>query len=159
MFHRYNVIKVVSRGERMDKKEKPIGFWIKEADKSITANVNKNLEQHDLTRFHWQVFNTIYENMMITKEALSDLLSNFFGMSKLDEILTLFVRKNWINVIKNSDTGAIEVKLTEEGKREFVKIRATQLGTRKQLFRGVTNEEYETTIKVLKQLIDNAKTL
>ncbi|MFF2447796.1 MarR family winged helix-turn-helix transcriptional regulator [Neobacillus sp. NPDC058068] len=140
----------------MSKGEKPIGYWLKEADKSISAKVNKNLEQYNLTRLHWQVLNTVYEKDEITKEAIFDLLRNFVDESYLSEILNNFTLKNWMNQLKNSESGTTLIQMTEEGKVAFTEILSTQQKTRMQLFQGITNEEYEITVKVLKQLIDNA---
>ena len=141
----------------MSKGEKPIGYWLKEADKSISAKVNKNLEQYDLTRFHWQVLNTVYEKESITKGVIFDLLSNFFDASQLSDFLNDFIHKNWMTQVEDPALGTTVIQMTAEGKQAFTEILSAQQKTRMQLFQGVTKEEYETTIKVLKQLIDNAK--
>lgn len=140
----------------MDKEKRPIGYWLKEADKSISAAVNKNLEQYELTRFHWQVLNTVYTKEEATKEDILNLLKNFFDSSHLSDILNDLTKKNWLTKEKNSASGITMIQMTGEGKAAFTEISATQQRTRMQLFQGITNEEYETTIKVLKQLIDNA---
>lgn len=134
----------------MNEKEKPIGYWLKEADKLITEKVNENLAKYNLTRFHWQVLNTIKNKDAITKAEILHLLQNFIDENKLNQILDDFQKRIWIK--EDSD-----IQITEEGKNAFKEILESQQQTRVQLFEGLTMEEYETTIKVLKQVVKNAR--
>lgn len=134
----------------MNEKEKPIGYWLKEADKLITEKVNENLAKYNLTRFHWQVLNTIKNKDAITKAEILHLLQNFIDENKLNQILDDFQKRIWIK--EDSD-----IQITEEGKNAFKEILESQQQTRMQLFEGLTMEEYETTIKVLKQVVKNAR--
>lgn len=109
-----------------------------------------------MTRSHWQVLNTVFEKEEVTKEALFKLLCNFVNESNLSEILEYFVLKNWIKQAKSPESGITSIQMTEAGKEAFAEILITQNKTRKQLFQGISNEEYKVTVKVLKQLIENA---
>lgn len=140
----------------MDKGEKPIGYWLKEADKAITAAVNKHLEQYQLTRSHWQVLNSVYQNTEMTQESILQLLRNFMDESKLNEILDDFVSRKWMIAVKQLESGDTLIQMTEEGKAAFAEILSTQWQTRMRLFQGVTEEEYRTILKVLKQVVENA---
>ncbi len=110
----------------MSKGEKPIGYWLKEADKSISAKVDKNLEQYNLTRLHWQVLNTVYEKDIMTREAIFDLLRNFVDEPYLSEILNEFSSRNWMNQVKSSEPDTTLIQMTEEGKVAFTEIFSTQ---------------------------------
>lgn len=74
----------------MTHKEKPIGYWIKEADKAITNKVNSGLKQFVITRFHWQVLNLIKENESITEGKILNILGNFINSKQLTTILDDF---------------------------------------------------------------------
>lgn len=142
-------------GLEMNGKEKPIGYWLKAADLSITAKVNENLAQFKITRFHWQVLNTIKDHDMITKAQILGTLKNFLDENRLEEILRDFTERKWI--YEEARSGTITIQLTEEGKKAYEEILAKQQQTRMQLFAGLTMEDYETTIKVLKKVVENAK--
>lgn len=77
----------------MTHKEKPIGYWIKEADKAITNKVNSGLKQFEITRFHWQVLNLIKENESITEGKILNILGNFINSKQLTTILDDFIQK------------------------------------------------------------------
>lgn len=141
----------------MDGKEKPIGYWLKEADKLITAKVNENLAKYNLTRFHWQVLNTIKNKDTVTKEEIFQLLQNFIDENQLQQILNDFSSRNWIIQREDGKLNQSFIQMTEEGNRSFKEILEAQQKTRKQLFEGLTMEDYETTIRVLKQVVENAK--
>jgi len=129
--------------------EKPIGYWLREADRAITAAVDRNLLQFGLTRRHWQVLNTVGENEGIAKDEVLRLLRNFIDAFGLDEIVKDLASRNWI-------AGGERLRMTEQGKAAHAEILAAQQKIRMHLFRGVTEEEYRTTIKVLKQVAENA---
>lgn len=140
----------------MNNKEKPIGYWLRKSDESITRKVNEGLDKYDLTRFHWQVLNTVYKDESITRKTLLNLLSNFLTSSQLNEIVNDFTRKNLISSKEDSSTGEIYFQLTEKGKDAFTEIFSTQQKIRMQLFQGVTKEEYEATMKCLRKIVENS---
>ncbi len=144
-------------GNLLGKDEKPIGYWLKEADKSISEKVNKNLELYQLTRLHWQVLNTVFEKKEMTKEAILNLLRHFVDETKLDEIIDHFVMKKWMIQRNNTESGTTTIQMTEEGQNAFHEILAAQQKTRMELFQGLTKEEYDITMKVLKKIVENAK--
>lgn len=110
--------------------------------------MNKNLVQYELTRFHWQVLNTVYVKE-VTKGTILVLLRHFLDDTRLSSILNYLTRE------KNTASGLTMIQITEEGKEAFTNISAMQHRTRMQLFQGITNDEYETTIKTLKRVVDN----
>jgi len=143
----------------VEKGEKPIGYWLREADRAITEAVNRNLERHGLTRTHWQVLNTVRESDGeggIARESILELLGNFLDGARLEEILGDFYAKKWMEPAVHPDTGAGVVRMTEEGRAAFSGIFAAQQETRMRLFEGVTREEYDTLIRVLRQVVQNA---
>lgn len=58
-------------------KEKPIGYWLREADKAITEKVNEGLGQFDMTRFHWQVLNVVRDEKSATEANMFHVLGRF----------------------------------------------------------------------------------
>lgn len=141
----------------MTHKEKPIGYWIKEADKAITNKVNSGLKQFGITRFHWQVLNLIKENESITEEKILNILGNFINSKQLTTILDDFIQKSWITDAHQLGKSKL-IQLTEKGKKAFDEIFSVQQKVRMQLFEGLTQEEYDTTINVLKTVVKNSDT-
>lgn len=136
----------------MKQKDRPIGFWLKEADRAITERVNRGLEELGLTRFHWQVINVLYENESVSRKEILDILAHFLDDIKLNQILSDFAKNEWITARKNT------VVITNKGKAAYGEVRAAQQKIRMDLFTGLTKDEYETTMKVLKKIVENSTT-
>jgi len=147
----------LERNNEQERVEKPIGYWLREADRAITAAVDRNLLQFNLTRRHWQVLNTIAEGGGIAKDDVLRLLRHFLDAFGLDEILKELDSRKWIAPDKDPEAGGERLRLTEEGKAAHAEILAAQQNIRMRLFRGVTEEEYRTVLKVLRQVAENAK--
>lgn len=144
-------------GCNMSQKEKPIGYWLKEADHAITHRVNRGLEKFHLIRFHWQVLNVLQENETVTQAHILNELQHFLTPEQLKEIVNDFTQKGWIIEVEHTKSAEQALQLTPRGKEAFSEILAEQQKIRMALFTGLTQEEYDTTIKVLKQLVANAR--
>lgn len=141
----------------MSQKEKPIGYWLKEADRAITHRVNRGLEKFHLIRFHWQVLNVLQENETVTQAHILNELQHFLTPEQLKEIVNDFTQKGWLIEVEHTKSVEQGLQLTPRGKEAFSEILAELQKIRMALFTGLTQEEYDTTIKVLKQLVANAR--
>lgn len=76
-------------------KEKPIGYWLREADKAITEKVNEGLGQFDMTRFHWQVLNVVRDEKSATAANMLYVLGRFIDGGQLNELLNDLLERGW----------------------------------------------------------------
>ena len=65
-------------------------------------------------------------------------------------MLTALRDKGWIV----ADTSG-EISLTEAGRQAHARILARQKEVRQQLMRGISADEYETVLRVLKRIVTN----
>lgn len=76
-------------------KEKPIGYWLREADKAITEKVNEGLGQFGMTRFHWQVLNVVRDEKSATEANMLHVLGRFIDGGQLNELLNDLLERGW----------------------------------------------------------------
>jgi DNA-binding MarR family transcriptional regulator len=132
----------------------PIGYWLKQADNLITEQVNQAQAAHGVSRFGWQVLNTLYEAGPMSRERLFELMRTFVDSAGLDEIITRLIERGWVEQNENS---AGEFQLTQEGQRCYGDIFAAQKEVRLRAMQGVSEEEYATVIRVLQRIVNNLK--
>lgn len=135
--------------------EKPIGWYLKRVDKLITQNVNDMFAPMGLTRTHWQALNNTYHGRVKTRKDLHELIHDFVDLKTLDDIIDSLVQRGWMIRTEKPELGITELELTDEGNEAFPRLDAILFEFDKQVFQGITEEEYKTAIKVLNQLICN----
>lgn len=132
--------------------ERPIGYWLKAADRAITARVDAVQRAEGVTRLEWQVLNTIFEAGRCSPEQIVATLHMFLDRPTLDTLLTGFRDRGWLQ----GDTGG-EIALSEAGRQAHARILARQQEVRQQLMRGISAEEYTTVVRVLQRIVDNLR--
>jgi DNA-binding MarR family transcriptional regulator len=131
-------------------RQRPIGYWLKEADRAITDHVDRVQAANGVSRLDWQVLNSIHEVGHATPEHLASTLHMFLDRPRLDTILANLAARGWTTTLP---TG--EVVLLDDGERHHATILAQQQQVRRRAMDGITSEEYETTVRVLHRLITN----
>jgi len=129
--------------------ERPIGYWLKAADRAITARVDEVQRANGVTRLEWQVLNTIAEAARSPEQILA-ALHMFLERPTLDSLLTDFRDRGWI-----AEDAKGTVSLTDAGRQAHARILAKQEEVRQQLMRGISVDEYATTLQVLKRIVEN----
>jgi DNA-binding MarR family transcriptional regulator len=129
--------------------ERPIGYWLKAADQAITARVDAAQRADGVTRLQWQVFNTISESTHCSPDQILGTLHMFLDRPMLDMVLDDLRRKGWIAGTKG------EIGLTDAGREAHARILARQQEVRQQVMRGISADEYATTLRVLKRIVEN----
>lgn len=61
----------------MQQENKPIGYWIKQADELLTQGINTIQASFQLDRTDWQVLNTIAEHRSIGSRELTQSIQPF----------------------------------------------------------------------------------
>lgn len=129
----------------------PIGYWLKQADKVITEQINQAQAAHDVTRTDWQILNLLKENGRTTKNSIFATMQTFVGTSEFPEIINRLIERGWID----EADGSGELQLSEAGQRHHERIFTTQKEVRQRVMQGISQDEYATTIRVLQQIVEN----
>lgn len=137
------------------KDELPIGYWLKRADNLLTDRINKAQTVNGVSRSDWQVLNMLNEAGSASKEQIFERMRTFVDASSFDEIITRLIGRGWVERSGVSHRGKVEFQLTEDGRRQHGIILAVQKELRQRAMRGIGDEEYSTTIRVLKRIVSN----
>jgi DNA-binding MarR family transcriptional regulator len=132
----------------------PVGYWLKRADKLLTEQIDKAQAANGVSRFEWQVMNMLNEMGSASKERIFESMLAFVDAPGVDEIVTRLVGRGWAEQSEISKQ-TVEFQLTEEGRRMHGVILATQKTVRGRAIQGISEEEYETVIRVLQRLVSN----
>lgn len=130
--------------------ERPIGYWLKAADRAITARVDAAQRADGVTRLEWQVLNTISEGPHRSPDEIVAALHMFVDGPTLDTVLGALRDRGWIV----ADTSG-RIGLSEAGRQAHARILARQQDVRQELMRGISAEEYATVLRVLKRIVAN----
>jgi DNA-binding MarR family transcriptional regulator len=130
--------------------ERPIGYWLKAADRAITDRVDAAQRADGVTRLQWQALNTIAEGTHRSRDHILAALHMFLDEPTLDTVLTALRNNGWIVADESGD-----VSLTAAGRQAHARILARQEEVRQQLMRGISADEYATVLDVLKRIVAN----
>lgn len=132
----------------MEKKKKPIGYYLKKADNLLTGSINNIHAELGLTRTGWQILNSIKEGT--DKHTILAQLSGFASAEQLNETFSSLAARGWI--VDNST-----LKLTGEGEETFKNCLQKQTVLRQKSMQNITEQEYLQLITTLEKIIDNLK--
>jgi hypothetical protein len=120
---------------------KPIGYWLKRLDMLLEESMTRALAEHGMSRREWQALNVL----ATPGQDPQDMLEPFPGVGDAVEALTA---KGW----------AEGDHLTDEGKRAHVRIAQRVGHFRRRAVEGVTPQEYQATVAVLRRMATNLET-
>ncbi|RVX47048.1 hypothetical protein EDD27_9969 [Nonomuraea polychroma] len=113
--------------------DRPIGYWLKHLDNLLESAMDQALET--VTRREWQVLNA----------AAQGGGSGPMPFDGVEEAVERLVARGWLS----------DERLTEAGKAAHAEI-AERVGRfRRQVSAGVTPEEYQATVDVLRRMAAN----
>lgn len=134
----------------MIKEERPIGFYVKEANDTFTNLVRKT-SFGNFVRIDWQLINFLKNKRSATETELMEFLGyfqdNINSQAKIDDF-----KKRRLIFEKNK-----QISLTEIGQEAFDQANAIQEKIIEKSLENISQEEYNTAIKVLSQIIQNLK--
>lgn len=131
--------------------ELPIGYWLKQADKVLTEQINLAQAVHNVSRTDWQMLNLLKENGRTSSEQLFATMRTFVDEPAFQEIINHLVERDW--AVEEVASG--EYQLTEAGQTQHERIFATQKEVRQRAMQGISQDEYATTVRVLRQIVEN----
>ncbi|WP_124727471.1 MarR family winged helix-turn-helix transcriptional regulator [Staphylospora marina] len=139
----------------MKGKQKPIGWWLKEADRAITRFSAKKLQELGLNRFQWQVLNVLREQGPVPARKIHEQVKLFVDEPSFAEMLRRFAGQGWIHLSDEQDPMDQMLSLTPEGEKAHAAAWEKQRQVRERLMEGISDEEYLTVIRVLQKITEN----
>ena len=133
--------------------ERPIGYWLKKLDRLIDTQFELQLSTARLSPRQWQLLNLLESNPRSVPEleaALEPFLEG--ATAELSDAVAGLVTRGWAESTDNI------VNLTEIGQEQFEIAKATAAELRQTLTRGISPEEYGTTVDVLARMAANLET-
>ena len=130
--------------------ERPIGYWLKELDRLIDQQFERQLEEAGLSRRQWQLLNLLEDGPRSIPELESEL-EPFLqdDPDELSDAISGLVTRGW------ADSQDNVVTLTETGRAQFGRIKARVAELRQDLMIGISADEYRATIDVLARMAAN----
>jgi DNA-binding MarR family transcriptional regulator len=133
--------------------ERPIGYWLKKLDRLIDTQFELQLSTARLSRRQWQLLNLLESNPRSVPELEAALEPFLEGATpELSDAVAGLVTRGWAESTDNI------VNLTEIGQEQFEIAKATAAELRQTLTRGISPEEYGTTVDVLARMAANLET-
>ncbi|WP_350279854.1 MarR family transcriptional regulator [Kribbella sp. HUAS MG21] len=126
----------------MSDDNKPIGWWLKEVDRRLEASFERLLADDGLTRRQWQALNVAARQTPIAA-ALAPFLSG--DTAELAAVVDPLVERGWL----------AGDKLTADGERALQALTTKVQAQRRGVTRGITEDEYQATVDVLRRMAAN----
>lgn len=128
-----------------------LGFLLRELDRLITERFERTLGRHGITRRQWQLLSTLTRDEATGEEldrAVAPFLDPTLGETAAPHLHPLLT------------TGAVGVergryRLTEEGRALVERLSADVEETRNQTTAGLTERDYDRTVRTLQVMIAN----
>jgi polyhydroxyalkanoate synthesis regulator phasin len=130
----------------------PIGYWLKHADEVITKHINQVQAANGVSRFQWQLLNSIHEVGTVSKAQLFGIMQTFVSHADFEKMIDEMIDKGWLSQDEKNE-GLLQ--LTEEGNSKHQVILESQKEVRQRTVQSVSEEEYTTVISVLQRIVEN----
>lgn len=130
--------------------ERHIGYWLKQVDRLIEDAAERTFTEEGITRRHWQVLNVLRRSPR-TEATLTEALSPFWGTDAitLAEVTADLTQRGWLTEADGHHT------LTPAGEATHATIENKVLGIRETSQRGLADDDYHHTVRVLRQMAEN----
>lgn len=129
---------------------KPIGWYLREAEQLITIFFEQAFDKHCITRYHWMVLRTLAEKEPVNLKAFFTEVNYFSNLKELDGFIDNMRTRRWITAIEK-DVYAF----TELGRKRYDAIAHDYHIYLQHLMKGITDEDYHTTLQTLNKMIIN----
>ena len=130
---------------------RPIGFWLRLVDSLIQEQFAKTLDEHGVTRIHWQLLNVLAGAPHTVTEldsAIRPYLVADGDGSSIDH-LTELMESGWVDA---TETG---YELTERGQAARNRLSNVIAGQRTEMATGVSEDDCATTVRTLERVARN----
>lgn len=131
-----------------------LGYWVKAIDHDVTVKANRLLKPFGLTRSSWSILSQVNEAGRISQKALQEDLGIESGSMAI--IVDGLVRKGWLErTSSEKDRRVNYLHLTPKGAVRWKTVPNIALVLRKEMMRGVTEEEEKVVVAILKKCSAN----
>jgi hypothetical protein len=134
---------------------RPIGFWLKLVDRLIDEQFAATLEEHGVTRRQWQLLNVLAQGPATVAQLdaavapfLAPATEGATAESSVEHLGEL-IESGWVDATPTS------YELTPRGEAALERLGLVVAEQRTLSTRGVTEEEYLTTVSVLERVARN----
>jgi Transcriptional regulators len=129
--------------------QRPIGYWVKTVDRLIDDQFVAVAGEVGLTRRQWQILNVLTEHPGASRAEVARALAPFLnGVEDLDEHLA-----GMAGLVTERPDG---LELTPAGRSRLDEVYARSVGDlRARVSAGLTQEDYDTTIRTLERIARN----
>jgi DNA-binding MarR family transcriptional regulator len=132
----------------------PIGYWLRKADELLTARIDEAQQAHGLSRLEWQMLNVIHEHGTASYQRIVDSLSPFADVPGLVEGIERLIGRESVEAASGDEP---VYRLTAAGEALHAAALQSQLAFRRRAMRGIEDDEYAATIRVLQRLVENLR--
>jgi len=133
----------------MQTQKKPIEYYLKLADNCLTRGIDKIHTQHHINRTEWQVINSISEKQTTAKIELIELMKPFADKQAIENIIGKLAGRKLIE--NQNNILALSIDRQQFHKTCF----DLQKEFRKKAMTNISDNDYQTTISTLQQIINN----
>lgn len=128
---------------------RPIGFWIKAADRALDRAVDDLHEREGLSRRLWQVMNAVAEDGPVAGGRIAAVLA---PMLAEDEVATALAELESRALVGPAEGG---LRLTAAGSSLLAALAARQEGLRSRVAAGIEPAAWATTVATLSRIVAN----
>ncbi|MFF5778585.1 MarR family winged helix-turn-helix transcriptional regulator [Streptomyces virginiae] len=131
----------------------PIGYWSWAASDAVVTRIREVLAGIGTTQPQaWILARIAAAEPPATRDGVTGVLSGYAvaGVDDLDEEIAATIARGWVT---QSPDGHLE--LTSEGREFYARVAVAQGELWQERHRGIPDEEYVITLKVLQRFIHN----
>lgn len=129
--------------------DRPIGWWVKRLDALLEEAVDAVVAGEGLTRRHWQVLHSLAEGAEQESDVVASL-ADFAG--DVATVVADLAARGWVDRPR-----AGVVRLTAEGVAAHDRVSRAVGRMRRHTADGLSRQEYERTILVLRRMVENVE--
>ena len=131
--------------------KRPIGYWLKHLDRLIEMSFDNALTEHDISRRHWQILDSLKESPRDV-QALSEAIGPFLGEGAitLEAVIADLIGREWI-----ARDGEERYALTPLGEAAHAAVAERVQALRGLVSVGLTADEYGATVDALRRMAQN----
>lgn len=128
---------------------KPIGWWIKEADRLLELSFEQVLAADGVNRRQWQALNAARGDEPIVVALAPFLAGTDDNRDALTATTEPLVARGWLDE---------QDRLTPDGEAALAKLSEKVRAERRRITNGIVDSEYLQTVDVLRRMVANLRT-
>ncbi|MFT4972999.1 MAG: DNA-binding MarR family transcriptional regulator [Paraglaciecola sp.] len=140
----------------MKEEPKIFGAYLDRTVKQIRQNYVRAFKEVgvDITTEQWVLLDNLYQNNGISQNELAE--RNFKNAPTVSRIIDLLCTKELVERQRfENDRRRYKIFITEYGKTVYEKALPAVLGLRKQGWDNLTEEDYDSLVRIVNQIFEN----